>query len=135
MPTSISKISQSATSFPTNINAEEEILPKNPRDPLKITILNTNPEHPDLQYASDDITISNAAPATDRCSSQIQNAKTAKAVGASSQLDKVQQEVAKSKARVEEARAEKKWKRLEDIREDERRNDPAKLDEAAKEEM
>ena len=30
---------------------------------------------------------------------------------------------------------EKKQERLEDVREDERRNDPAKLDEVAKEEM
>jgi hypothetical protein len=158
VPTSISEISQSATSFPTgvdteeeetlpknprdpleitipNANPEHETLPKNPRDPLEITIPNANPEHPDLQYTPDDITISNAAPATDRRSSRIQNAKTAKAAGAPSRLDKVRQEVAESKARVEEARAEKKRKRLEDIREDERRNDPAKLDEAAKEEM
>ena len=135
MPTSISEISQPATSFLTNIDAEEETLPKNPRDLLEITILNANPEHPDLQYSPDDITISNTALATDCHSSQIQNAKTAKAAGAPSWLDKVQQEVAKSKARVEEARVEKKQERLEDVREDERRNDPAKLDEAAKEEM
>jgi len=50
-------------------------------------------------------------------------------------MDKVREEVAESKARVEEARTEKRQKRLEDIREDERRNDPACLDEEARNDL
>ena len=50
-------------------------------------------------------------------------------------MDRIQEEVAESKARVEEMRMEKRWKRLEDIREDERRNDPARLDEEARNDL
>ena len=50
-------------------------------------------------------------------------------------MDRIQEEVANSKARVEETRMERRRKRLEDIREDERRNDPARLDKEARNDL
>ena len=49
-------------------------------------------------------------------------------------LEKALEEVGESRARVEEMRADKKRKCLEDIWEEELRNDPIQQDEAAKEE-
>ena len=133
IPTSIPNIAQSATLPPIDINIEEEeTLPKNLHDLLEIPILDANPN---LQGALDDIMTSGIAPTTGCHSSQIQNAKATKAAGVPSQLDKVCQEVAESRKRVEEERTEKKRKRLEDIRNDEVQNDPAQLDEEVREDL
>ena len=133
IPTSIPDISQSATSLLIVINIEEEeTLPKNLCDLLEIPIPDANP---DLQGTLDDIMTPGITPTTGHCSSQIQNTKVTKAAGVPSQLDKVHQEVAESRKRVEEERTEKKWKRLENIRNDEIWNDPAWLDEEAREHL
>jgi hypothetical protein len=135
-PTSISEISETATSLPINIDTEEEeTLPTNHRDVIKPSIPNLDPESPDLQHALDDIIVPDVTPANSCRSTRIQNAKDAKAAGAPSRMDRIRGEVAESKARVEETRMEKRRKRLEDIREDERRNDPACLDEEARNDL
>ena len=96
-------VSQLATSLPIDIDIEEETLPKNLCDPLEIPIPDANP---DLQGTLDDIMTPGIAPTTGHHSSQIQNVKAAKAAGVPSQLDKVCQEVAESRKRVEEENRE-----------------------------
>jgi hypothetical protein len=66
---------------------------------------------------------------------QIPLAQAAKAAGKPTRLEKALKEVGESRARVEEMRADKKKKCLEDIWEEELRNDPVQWDEAVKEEL
>jgi len=138
-PTSSTPDSPPTTSI--HFDEEEEFLPKNLEDPIipstdphiqQAPIDNLNPEDPDLQQPPNDVIIPDAPI---RRSTRIPLAQAAKAAGKPTRLERALKEVGESRARVEETRADKKRKRLEDIREEELRNDPIQRDEAAKEEL
>ena len=137
-PASIPDISQSASPSPIHFDEEEEeFLPQDltepiaPRaDPLTAPVPN---DGPDLQQGPNDVTTTNDPPI--RRSTRIPLVRAAKAAGKPTRLERTLKEVEESKTRVEEMKAEKKWKRLEDIRAEEIRNDPAHLDNVAREEL
>jgi len=138
-PPPISNIPKSTSPSPIHFDEEEEFLPKNlgdlivpSIDPQVIPVPNDNPEDPDLQQPPNDVIVPNAPV---RRSARIPPAQAAKAAGQPTRLEKALKEVGESRKRVEEMKADKKRKRLEDIRQEEIRNDPAQLDDAAKEEL
>jgi hypothetical protein len=138
-PPPISNIPQSASPSPIYFDEEEEFLPKNPGDPIPppldpriIPVPNDNPEDPDLQQPPNVVIVPDAPV---RRSTRIPLAQAAKATGKPTRLEKALKEVEESRVRVEEAKADKKRKRLEDIRVEEIRNNPAHLDNVAREEL
>jgi len=82
-----------------------------PADP-PVPIPNNAPEAPDLQLGPNDVTTADDLPA--RRSTRIPAAQAAKAAGKPTRLEKTLKEVGESRARVEEAKADKKRKKLED---------------------
>jgi len=94
-------------------------------------IPDVDPRAPDLQQDPNDVIVPDNLP--NRRSARILATKAAKATGAPSWLERTLKEVGESRVRVEEARAGRRRKWLEDIREQETRNEPVHLDEAAKE--
>ena len=137
---SISNISQSASPSPIHFDEEEEeFLPTDPQAPITppvdppIPIPNNAPEAPDLQLGPNDATTPNDLPA--RRSTRIPAVQASKAAGKPTRLEKTLKEVGESRARVEEAKADRKRKKLEDIRVEEVRNNPAHLDNVAREEL
>lgn len=139
-PTTLNEIIQGATSTPIYFDddAEEDQLPRNhtspipdqipvPLNPAPInSIADTatktdQPQHPDQDQA------------VPRRSTRI--AEHGGPVAPGSTMERVRKEVAASKAVKDAQRDEKKRKKLQDIREEELRNDPVILDEAAKQNL
>lgn len=128
----LTHISKEATASPINFdNEDEELLPRNLRDPLP----NLNPEpEAAAPLPTPDSEMDNAPdPANPRRSTRVASAVPADQ--RISRMDKVRQEVAKSRLRKEEEKVERQRKRLEDIRQKELRNDPGMVDQEARENL